>query len=203
MPREMNRSLVSLVGPMMCGVMALCGCSSSSATGSTSTSGDAGSAAPQTPDTTGCPDAGVGCNTLGVGDLIRPQCQTSAAPDATGGSIVEGSYVLTAISQYGADCGLNPAGTRAGASYRAGKLDLVTLNESVCQTASLDWQQRQTWSVTTGGTKLSGSESCDSAFSVPSGTNTWTYSATASTLSLATQRTSSDSLTVMTYTLTP
>lgn len=49
--------------------------------------------------------AGQECNTLAnVGDLVTPTCVTGTAPSGTGGTLVDGTYVLTSQDKYGSSC---------------------------------------------------------------------------------------------------
>ena len=50
--------------------------------------------------------AGQACNTLAnvASSTITPACATGTAPSGSGGTIVDGTYVLTSQDKYGASC---------------------------------------------------------------------------------------------------
>ncbi len=166
--------------------------------------GNRGQTAPTTPPAAdSCPvSPGVGCNTLPFGEMVHPACAQGTPPKSTGGSITDGSYVLTAVSVYGG----GPNGTcsntqdrRGAASFHAGTLDLARDYDPLCQDpVTVNAKLRQTWKVSVSGSMLSGPQSCDtySSASLSSG-NSWSYTATSNTLVLVNQDA------VSTYTLVP
>jgi hypothetical protein len=47
--------------------------------------------------------AGQACSPLRAGSAVTPSCGTGALPSGQGGTIVDGTYVLTALTYYSAD----------------------------------------------------------------------------------------------------
>ncbi|MEO6572381.1 MAG: hypothetical protein ABIP89_00985, partial [Polyangiaceae bacterium] len=111
-------------------------------------------------------DAGIGCNTLLFGDVVHPTCDpTGMVPAQTGGTITEGTYVMTARVENGCTAGsgnfTDPK--RETISYHAGVLEFAMDSDPLCTTggAYVDSKQRQTWTASPSGTSLATTETCD------------------------------------------
>ncbi len=155
-------------------------------------------------------DAGVGCNTLLFGDVVHPTCDpTGTVPAQTGGTITEGTYVLTArvVNGCTAGSGNYTDPHRETISYRGGTLDFAMDSDPLCTTGNMfvDSKHRQTWTASVSGTSLATSETCDTAFPVVGSTFNRPYSATATTLVLVVPAgdPSKPGGTISTYTLMP
>lgn len=169
--------------------------------GSKDNDGSASSSAPQM-----CSyPVGVGCNELLFGDVVTSACGPGTAPKGSGGTIVEGTYVLTAFTNYLSNspgpC-QNQYEHRGAVSYHAGVLNRAMDGDPHCTDGPsiVDSKHRQTWSVSPDSSDLCGNATCDTfpGWTPSSTRNCWSYTATGNTLVLTSGQYQS-----ATYTLVP
>ena len=122
---------------------------------------------------------GQECNALAnVGALVTPTCTPGTAPTATGGTIVDGTYVLTSQAKYGVSCtsplSFSETVTIAGDCFQAVFGDILSGTSS--------------GRLTTQGNSIAFTQICvhvdtDGAIVTPD-VSMKTYTATATTLTL-------------------
>ncbi len=78
--------------------------------------------------------AGQACNVLtAAGPGITPTCASGSLPVGVGGTIVDGTYVMTQLTYYGADCSTTPVSETlqiAGGCIQVASSGPVSLTES-------------------------------------------------------------------------
>ena len=122
---------------------------------------------------------GQECNALAnVGGIVTPTCTTGTAPTGTGGTIVDGTYVLTSATKYDASC-TTPV-PFAETVEIAGDCLQVVFGDILSGTDS--------GRLTTQGTSIAFTQTCvhvdtDGAIFVPD-VSMKTYTATTATLTL-------------------
>ncbi len=186
----------------------LLACSGSGASTANTTEAGASAGPPESSNT---PDSSVSCvvddtkmrcNDLVPGAAIYRTCREGDQPKSTGGAIVEGSYQLTAWTDYDSAC---PSRTQRAVArtitYRAGIFNEVVDADPLCTEdagARLSSQrQRFTSSITTDGVDFKGQETCRSFNSDTLTSYSLYYTATATTLMII------NHTDVDTYTLIP
>lgn len=104
-----------------------------------------------------------GCNTLRVGPIVTTTCKQGTAPAPTGGTIAEGTYVLSALAQYGGSCstpGAELPSRRGAAAYRAGVLEEAVDGDPTCKDQLSQGVSRSSSTVTTSGSQLTAQVTC-------------------------------------------
>lgn len=136
-------------------------------------------------------DSPAGCNTLdNVGDTVTTTRVAEALPTLTGGTLAEGTYVVTAVTEYTGTGGAS--GTVAGDTMKqtmrlaAGKFEIVRMQKT-------NPEKRSAGDYKTSGTTFTMTGTCPSA----SGDVPVNYEATGTTLKISLGTTLK---TVITYT---